>query len=107
MKLKDLFDKPATKEKDLTKHSENDLTASIKKVVEGAHFNTLDFELKSSEDDLSKGILKFKHKNKNYKITYDGKIFDGSKCVHEFNPSADIHHHYSSALHKVIKQRYE
>jgi hypothetical protein len=107
MKLKDLFDKPTVKEKDLTKHSENDLISSIKKVIEGAHFNTLDFELKSSDDDLSKGVLKFKHKNKHYKITHCGKIYNGQKFVNEFEPSADIDHHYSSALHKVMKNQYE
>lgn len=103
MKLKDLFDKPVYKEKDLTKPSSNDLIASIKKVIEGAHFNTLDFNLKSNDEDLGNGILKFTHKNKSFKITYDGKIYDGSKIIHEFKPCSDIHHHYSSALHKVIK----
>jgi hypothetical protein len=85
-------------------HTENDLVASIKKVLEGAHFNTLDFKLESSDKDLSKGDLKFSYNKSKYKITHEGKVFEGSKEIHAFEPSADIHHHYSSALHHIIKR---
>lgn len=103
MKLADLFDKEIQKPKEFRSHSENDLVASIKKVLEGAHFNTLPFELKSSDVDLRKGDLKFNFKNKKYKITHSGSIFENGKKIDEIKPSGDIHHHYSSALAKLTK----
>ena len=105
VKLKDIFQKdPIAKSKPFASHSENDLISSIQKVLDGAHFNTLPFKLESSKDDLGKGLLKFEHESKHYKITHDGKVYEGSKLIDEFAPSGDIHHHYSLALHNIAKK---
>lgn len=103
MKLSNLLKKTIEKEKKFKSHSEEDLLASLRKVIEGAHFNTKDFELKSSDSDLKKGDLIFTYKKKKYKITKEGKILEGSKVIFEIEPSADLHHHYSSALHSLVK----
>lgn len=104
MKISELFDKKLEKPKKFRSHSENDLIASIKKVLEGSHFNTLGFELKSNDQDLGKGDLKFAYKGKNYKITHLGKIFEGTKLIDRIEPSDDIHTHYSRALFLLTKK---
>lgn len=104
MKLADLLKKRPEKEIKFKSHSEEDLLAALRKVIEGAHFNTHNFELQSSDADLRKGDLKFKYKTKKYKITKDGKISEGSKVIYEIEPNNDLHHHYSSALHKIVKK---
>lgn len=85
-------------------HSKNDLIACIKKVLEGAHFNTLSFKLKSSETDLGNGDLKFEYKGKNYHVNHRGDILENNKVIDKVQPNADIHTHYSNALHKLRKR---
>jgi len=104
MKLADLFDKSLETPKAFRTHSENDLISSIKKVIHGSHFNTMPFVLKSSDHDLGRGLLKFSYKHKSYKITHEGKIYQGTKLLDEFKKNADIHAHYSSALHMLAKR---
>jgi hypothetical protein len=104
MKLADIFDKTLEKPKKFRSHSENDLIASIKKVLEGSHFHKVGFELKSSDKDLGDGNLVFTFKKRKYKITLDGEIYENGKKIDEIKSSSDIHHHYSLALHRIIKK---
>jgi hypothetical protein len=96
MKITELFETTP-------KHTSNDLIYSIRKVIEGSSFNSEHFKLKSSDTELAKGNLIFMHNGKTYKITLNGRIYESTHLLTTFEPSADIHHHYSHGLHLIGK----
>lgn len=96
MKLAELFETTP-------KHTGNDLIYSIRKVIDGSNFNSEHFKLKSSDAELAKGNLMFMHNGKTYKITLNGRVYESTRLLTTFDPSADIHHHYSHGLHLIRK----
>ena len=103
MKLKDIMKthyEPKWKE---VPHSKNDISSHVKKVLQGAHFDSLGLKCISSQSQLAKGLLIFKDKKNRYKIDIDGKYYEGTKELGEVKKSSDLHSQYSSAISELTK----